>query len=194
MEFAIAIVAAIVLGAIGLIVGRSGGRSAGLAEGRAEGDARMRSLVEAAQRGQAPKGLVAGSAEADLQAAFEQGWAPREAEREAALREAIGRVSTFLATSVRSPLTGFGANATAPELVERINRALGSLQDLEFFIDEVGTAHEGTDLVALAQGVAREFAADQGVGVRLRLGGGTVRREVNPSASMDALYLVLHNA
>lgn len=194
MDLTIAIVAAIVLGAIGLFVGRSGGRNAGLAQGRAEADGRMRSLVEAVRRGQAPKGLAAGSAEAELQAALEQGWAPREAEREAALREAIGRVSTFLDTNVRSPLTGFGADATGAELVERIDRALGSLQDLEFYIEEVGTAREGTDLVALAQGVAREFAADQRVGVRLRLSGGAVRREVNPSALMDALYLVLHNA
>ncbi len=194
MDLTIAIVAAIVLGAIGLFVGRSGGRNAGLAQGRAEADGRMRSLVEAVRRGQAPKGLAAGSAEAELQAALEQGWAPREAEREAALREAIGRVSTFLDTNVRSPLTGFGADVTGAELVERIDRALGSLQDLEFYIEEVGTAREGTDLVALAQGVAREFAADQRVGVRLRLSGGAVRREVNPSALMDALYLVLHNA
>jgi len=194
MDLTIAIVAAIVLGAIGLFVGRSGGRNAGLAQGRAEADGRMRSLVQAVRRGQAPKGLAAGSAEAELQAALEQGWAPREAEREAALREAIGRVSTFLDTNVRSPLTGFGADVTGAELVERIDRALGSLQDLEFYIEEVGTAREGTDLVALAQGVAREFAADQRVGVRLRLSGGAVRREVNPSALMDALYLVLHNA
>jgi len=194
MDLTIAIVAAIVLGAIGLFVGRSGGRNAGLAQGRAEADGRMRSLVEAVRRGQAPKGLAAGSAEAELQAALEQGWAPREAEREAALREAIGRVSTFLDTNVRSPLTGFGADVTGAELVERIDRVLGSLQDLEFYIEEVGTAREGTDLVALAQGVAREFAADQRVGVRLRLSGGAVRREVNPSALMDALYLVLHNA
>lgn len=194
MDLTIAIVAAIVLGAIGLFVGRSGGRNAGLAQGRDEADGRMRSLIEAVRRGQAPKGLAAGSAEAELQAALEQGWAPREAEREAALREAIGRVSTFLDTNVRSPLTGFGADVTGAELVERIDRALGSLQDLEFYIEEVGTAREGTDLVALAQGVAREFAADQRVGVRLRLSGGAVRREVNPSALMDALYLVLHNA
>ena len=194
MDLSIAIVAAVVLGAIGLFVGRSAGRSAGVAEGRSDIDSRMRSLVGAVKRGQAPKGLVAGSAEAELQAALEQGWAPREAEREAALREAIGRVSAFLDTSVRAPLTGFGSDASAAELVERIDRALGSLQDLEFYIEEVSTASEGTDLVALAQGVAREFAADQQVGVRLRLGGGVIRREVNPSALMDALYLVLHNA
>ena len=194
MEFAVPIVAAIVFGAIGLFVGRSGGRSAGLAEGRAEVDARLRSLVEAVGRGRVPQGLAAGSAEAALQRALEQGWAPREAEREAALREAITRVSTFLDASVRVPLTGIGADAGAEELVERIDRAMGALQDLDFFISEIGEAREGTDLAALAQGVSREFAADQEVGVRLRLSGVPVRAVVNASALMDALYLVLHNA
>lgn len=194
MEFAVPIVVAIVFGAIGLSVGRSSGRSAGLAEGRAAGDGRLRSLIEAVARGRAPQGLAAGSAEAELQAALEQGWAPREAEREAALREAIVRVSTFLKTNVRAPLTGFRADAGAEELVERIERAMGALQDLDFFIGEIGEAREGTDLAALAQRVSREFAADQEVGVRLRLSGIPVRAVVNPSALMDALYLVLHNA
>ena len=194
MEFAVPIVAAIVFGAIGLSVGRSSGRSAGLAEGRAAGEGRLRSLIEAVARGRAPQGLAAGSAEAELQAALEQGWAPREEEREAALREAIVRVSTFLKTSVRDPLTGFSADAGAEELVERIERAMGALQDLDFFIGDIGEAREGTDLAALAQRVSREFAADQEVGVRLRLSGVPVRAVVNPSALMDALYLVLHNA
>ena len=194
MEFAVSIVAAIVFGAIGLSVGRSSGRSAGLAEGHAEVDGRLRSFVEAVARGRAPKGLAAGSVEAELQAALEQGWAPREAEREAALREAIVRVSRFLDTSVRAPLSGFGADAGAEELVERIARAMGALQDLDFFIGEIGEAREGTDLAALAQGVSREFAADQDVGVRLHLSGIPVRAVVNTSALMDALYLVLHNA
>jgi len=103
-------------------------------------------------------------------------------------------VSTFLDTSVRAPLTGFGADVGAEELAERIDRAMGALQDLDFFIGEIGEAREGTDLAAIAQGVSHEFSADQEVGVRLRLTGIPVRAVVNPSALMDALYLVLHNA
>ncbi len=169
-----------------------------MAEGRAESGAeterRIRALVAAVERGRAPEGAPAGSPEAELQAALEQGWAPREVEREAALREAIGRVSAFLGTRVRAPLAGYDEATPPDELRERIGRALGALQDLDFFVAEMSEAREGTNLVKLAQGVSREFATDQGIGVRLMLDSATVRAEVNPQALLDALYLVLHNA
>lgn len=202
MESVIAIVLAVALGAVGFAVGRSGGRASGRAEGvaegraegRAEADARIRGMVEAVGRGRPPEGVAPGSPEAELQAALERGWAPREAEREAALREAIGRVSAFLAARVRGPLAAASDEDGAEELRERMGHALGALQDLDFFVTETSEAREGTNLVALAQRVSREFAADQNVGVRLQLGGGAVRAVVNPQALMDALYLVLHNA
>lgn len=194
MELVIAVVAALVLGIVGFSIGRATGRTAGVEEGKSGADGRFRSIVDAVKRGRAPSGLQPGSPEAELQKALEQGWSPREAEREAALREAIGRVSIFLNTSVRAPLTGLSDGAGAPELRERIDRALGALQDLDFYITETDGAREGTDLGRLAQGVAREFAADQDVSVRLRLSDATVRAMVNPAALMDALYLVLHNA
>jgi signal transduction histidine kinase len=75
-----------------------------------------------------------------------------------------------------------------------IDRSLGAIQDLDFFLSEIDEVREGTDLAKLAQGVSREFVADQEVGVRLMLSGTSVRAEVNPTALMDALYLVLHNA
>ena len=70
----------------------------------------------------------------------------------------------------------------------------GALQDLEFFIAEIDEKREGADLVKLAKAVARDFAGDQDVGIRLLLGASTVRADVNPAALMDALYLILHNA
>lgn len=194
MDLVIAVAAALVGGAIGLRVGRSAGRGAGLAEGRAEAEGRLRTVIEAVKRGRTPQELRAGSAEAELQAALEQGWTPREVEREAALREAVGRVGAFLDSRVRAPLTGYGRNADRDELDERIERALGALQDLDFFMSEARLDIEGTNLVTLAQGVSREFASDQGVGVRLLLESNSVRANVSPSALMDALYLVLHNA
>jgi len=210
MQVVIGLVAgAVIFGALGLWVGTArgerrgresghaqgleAGRKEGLAQARAEGDARLRSLVESVRRGRTPTGLPAGSPEADLQKALEQGWAPRESERAAALREAVGRVSSFLEKSVRGPLTGIGDSATPEELRERIGRALGALQDLDFFGKEPPAERLGTDLGALAQRVSREFVSDQGVGVRLASDAG-VRASVNPSALMDALYLVLHNA
>ena len=44
------------------------------------------------------------------------------------------------------------------------------------------------------QHVAREFATDQDVGVRIQLAEASVRATVNAQVLMDSLYLVLHNA
>lgn len=221
METAIWIVVALVLGAVGYAVGRSGGRTAGreaarqegiaagetakregVSEGRqsgrrealAETEEQLKSFAEALRRGRRPEGIRPGSPEADIQRALEAGWAPREEERQRALREAIARVSGFLDNAVRAPLAGADEGADAEELRERIDRALGSLQDLEFFVREPGLETEGRDIPQLVQQVTREFAADQGVGVRLRQDGRMVRAHVNAPAFMDALYLVLHNA
>lgn len=159
--------------------GREEGRKAGFEEGRKAG------LDEGQRRGHAA-GLKEGRAEiAD---------SVRGVEREAAMREAISRVSAYLTNTVRSPLEEVEADADADELRERIGRALGALQDLDYFIEDIQEHREGTDLVKLAQGVAREFAADQEIAVRISLGAATVHADVNPPALMDALYLLLHNA
>jgi len=194
MEVVIGIVVGLVLGAFGLALGTSRGRRAGVEEGKREVDARLRALVDSVKRGRIPADVTAGSPEAALRQALEDGWAPKEAERAAALREAVGRVSSFLQTSVREPLTGFGENAGAAELRERIGRALGALEDLDFFVREADGARQHTDLSALAQQVTKEFVHDQGLGVRLMLSDAVVRADVNPAALMDALYLLLHNA
>jgi signal transduction histidine kinase len=194
MEVLIGIVIGVALGGVGLLVGLSRGRKAGTAAGRREVDFRLRALTEAVRRGKVLGDMPPGSAEGELQRALAEGWAPREEEREAALREAVGRVSAFLEKSVRRPLTGFGDGADAAELRERIARALGALEDLDFFVKEADGAREGTDLSSLAQRVSKEFVTDQGVGVRLMLSDAVVRANVNPAALMDALYLVLHNA
>jgi signal transduction histidine kinase len=211
MQLVIGLVAgAIVFGALGFWLGTTrgerrglesgrglgleAGRQEGLVQARTESDARIRSIVEAVRRGRIPPGLTPGSAEAELQRALQEGWAPRETERAAALREAVGRVSAFLEKSVRGPLTGIGEEATPAELRERIGRALGALQDLDFFAKEVPAERQGTDLGTLVQRVSKEFVSDQGIGVRLAMSDVGVRASVNAAALMDALYLVLHNA
>jgi len=178
----------------GRAAGIEEGRVAGRAEGSQSVDEHFRALVEAVRRGGTLEDVDPGSAVADLQAALEQGWAPREAEREIALREAIGRVSVFLQGSVRAPLVDLPDTADLEEVRERIAQSLGAIQDLDFFLAEIDEVREGTDLTKLVQGVSREFVADQDVGVRLMLASASVRAEVNPTALMDALYLVLHNA
>jgi signal transduction histidine kinase len=218
MEAVLVIAAAIVFGALGFWIGTGRGRQGGLERGRQEGteqgrkqgveqgrkegqdkaraeaEARLRALVEALKRGRTLPGLAAGTAEAELQKALQEGWAPRETERASALREAVGRVSGFLAKSVRGPLAGAAPDASADELRERIGRALGALQDVDFFVQEAPADRQGTDLSALAQRVCKEFVADQGVGVRLSMSEAGIRASLNAAAMLDALYLVLHNA
>ncbi len=194
MDVLIATIAAAVFGALGLVVGTARGRAAGVEQGRVEAEARLQSLVEAVRRGRTPPSMAPGTPEAELQKALEQGWAPREVEREAALREAVGRVSSFLDKNVRAPLADARSSTGERELRDRVARALGALDDLDFFVSEASDVAEGTDLVALAQRVTKEFVADQGIGVRLALSEATIRASASPSALMDALYLVLHNA
>lgn len=194
MDVVIAIIAAAVFGALGLVVGTARGRAAGVGQGRDEAEARLKSLVEAVRRGRTPPSMAPGTPEAELQKALEQGWAPREVEREAALREAVGRVSSFLDKNVRAPLADARSSTGERELRDRVARALGALDDLDFFVSEASEVAEGTDLVALAQRVTKEFVADQGIGVRLALSDPSIRASASPSALMDALYLVLHNA
>lgn len=179
------------LAVAGYFVGRAGAYARGLREGRAEADAKLSDAAESLSRGRIPE---ASSAGAVLAAALESGWAPKESERNAALREAVGRVSGFLANEVREPLAGVGEDASADELRDRIRRALGALADLDFFLETPPTEREARDLVPLVKQVSREFAGDQGVGVRLQLDGSAVRASVNPNVLLDALYLILHNA
>ena len=194
MDVLLSVIAAAVVGAVAFFLGMGRGRAAGREEGRTEARQRVRTLVDALRRGRTLPSVDAGSPEAELQSALEQGWAPREAERGAALREAVGRVGAFLDKNVRAPLQGAGAASGERELRDRISRALGALEDLDFFGRETPEVREGTDLAALAQRVTHEFVSDQGVGVRLALGEAAIRASVNPPALMDALYLVLHNA
>ncbi len=206
------IVVALIGGAgFGFVIGRGSGRAAGVEEGRAvglrdgrkAGEAEGRRLgAEEGRRLGAEEGRALGIEEgrkAGIEAArkdgFEEGLAQaRRGEREVALREAIGRVSAFLHNQVRAPLSGADETSDEAELRERIQRALGSLEDLDFFIAETSAVRQGTDLAKLAQSVSREFAGDQDVAVRVMLAQPTVRAEVNPQALMDALYLILHNA
>jgi len=190
----------IVLGIVGVGIaagygfGVSRGQNSGTAEAHSEIDQRLRSFTKAVARGRAPEELAPGSPEEELQRALESGWAPREAEREKALRDAIGRVSSVLNNKIRRPLEGFDNRTGADELRERIGRALGAIEDMDFFITEPSDICETTDLGQLVQSVSREFVSDQNVGIRVALGDGGIRALVNAQTLLDALYLVLHNA
>jgi signal transduction histidine kinase len=194
MEIVIGLVVGLALGFALASLGKKSVRAEEQAAAREELDRGLHQLAEALDGGRLPEGVAAGSPAAELVGALERGWAPRDAERRAALVDAVGRVSLFLDRQVRAPLAGASAGADAAELRERIERALGALADVDFFLTEPDGATRGTDLVALVQQVSREFAADHEVTVRLKLGSSTIRATVGPEPLMDALYLVLHNA
>ena len=210
MDIGIVIAVGVVFAVIGFFLGRASGRSGGVGAGRAEGrqegleagrkeareeaERQIRGVAAEIARGRHPKGGAAGSVEAELARALEAGWTSRDVERQKALNEALGRVAGYLNHAIREPLSGISPGADAQELRERVDRALGSLQDMEFFLREPAQETEGKDLGALVQQTTREFAQDQAVGVRVGLDGRPVRAEVNGPALMDALYLVLHNA
>ncbi len=103
-------------------------------------------------------------------------------------------MSAFLKENVRGPLAGAGPDADVAELRERIARALGALQDVDFFLHAPEAERRSVDVVPLVRQVTREFASDQGVGVRLQLDEPMLRAEVADQVLMDALYLILHNA
>ena len=206
----IAIVVGLVLAGAGYVVGTRKGRAGGVEQGRqagreegfeagraraeAETERVLRSVADAISRGRRPEGIEAGGPLSELQQALEAGWTPRDQERQLALREAITRVGAFLDKAVRAPLAGAPPDADAPELRERIQRALGALQDLDFFVEQPVLEGERRDLPPLVQQVTREFAQDQGVGLRITLDERPVRAKVNAASFMGALYLVLHNA
>lgn len=194
MDIVISVGAAIAAAVVGFLLGRFGAdraRREAFREGKAEADRRLRATVEALTAGRLPEGE--GGVDGELRAALESRWTPRDQERQQALREALGRVGGFLRRSVREPLAGAASDAPAEELRERMERALGALEDLEFFLTEAEGEARGQNLSALVQQVTREFAQDQGVLVKLRMEG-PVRAQVNAQAFMDSLYLLLHNA
>ncbi|MFQ5536108.1 MAG: sensor histidine kinase [Gemmatimonadota bacterium] len=160
----------IIIGGVAALVGLA----VGIVVGRAVGSKRAR---EEGVR----EGMAAATAEV------------REEEFQRALRQALERVGAFMRSAVRAPLEGAVPSASAAELHERIQRALGGLEDMEFFLTEpVGEARR-QNVAGLVQRVTREFALDQDVTVRLLMEG-PVQASVSEQSFLDALYLLLHNA
>ncbi len=128
-----------------------------------------------------------------LRGAVEAGWTPKDAPREEALKQALGRIAAFLQGAVEEPLKAVrdGDNEL---LREGIDRALGGLQDLEFFLREPLTPDETHNLVSLLQQVTREFIVDWETAVRFMAPATPVRAHIHKSSFLDAVYLLLHNA
>ncbi|HSM05189.1 MAG TPA: HAMP domain-containing sensor histidine kinase [Longimicrobiales bacterium] len=129
----------------------------------------------------------------EIRRAVDVGWAPRDAQRSEALKQALGRIAAFLEESVETPLRQV-RDGDRELLGEGVDRALGGLKDLEFFLREPITPDETHNLVPLMQQVTREFIADWEVAVRFQAPAFPVRAHIHKATFMDAVYLLLHNA
>lgn len=129
----------------------------------------------------------------DLRSAISTGWTPVDADRSEALKQALGRIAAFLEESVEAPLRQVREGDQAL-LTEGVDRALGGLKDLEFFLREPITPDETHDLIPLVQKVTREFIADWEVAVRFQAPAFPVRAHIHKATFLDAVYLLLHNA
>lgn len=182
----VAVLAVVAAGTVGWIVGsRSGGdRAPEVLRGVADDLAAGRAPVAGPD---APEGLAA------VGQALERRWALRNEERQQALREALGRIAAFLRDGVGRPLSQ-GLEGGGEALREGARTALGSLQDLEFFLRDPLTPDETHNLLPIVQQVTREFTADWEISVRLRGPDRPVRAHIHRDGFMDAVYLLLHNA
>ena len=130
---------------------------------------------------------------AEVRSAVEAAWIPGDTPREDALKQALGRIAAFLGEAVEGPLQQV-KDGDEDLLREGVLRALGGLQDLEFFLREPLTPDETHNLVALLQQVTREFIADWETGVRFAAPAFPVRAHIHRASFLDAVYLLLHNA
>ncbi len=151
-------------------------------------------LSTSLRRGEIGTGAVGEPAPVSaLRRAMETGWIPADQSREEALRQALGRIAAFLSGAVEEPLTQV-RDGDAELLREGVDRALGGLKDLEFFLRDPLTPDETHNLVPLLQQVTREFISDWETGVRFAAPAFPVRAHIHKGTFLDAVYLLLHNA
>jgi signal transduction histidine kinase len=155
------------------------------------GERELEAFADEVAHGRLPDATGAGLGR--LRAGLEAGWTPRNEEREEALRQALGRIAAFLQESVQQPLLEV-RDGDRQLLQEGVDRALGGIRDLEFFLREPLTPDETHDLASLVQQVVRDFIADWEVAVRFAAPGTPVRAHIHRDTFLDAIYLLLHNA
>ena len=177
---------------LGRRTGREAGREEGHREARETAASELSTLTRAVASGDVTN-AVASESTAALVSALEH-WVPRGEERRTAMREATATVCRYLDSQVQEVLAKAGPESTVTELREIITNTLGNLSDVRFFLGEPKSGGEPHDLLAVIGQVAREFAQDQGVRVRMHRDPGTLRASIQPDDLMDALYLLFHNA
>ena len=129
-----------------------------------------------------------------MREALDHHWAPKNEERGRALSEALGRIVAFLRKNVRAPLEAATGKGDTGPLRDAASRALGGLDDLEFYLVDPLTPDEVHNLTKVVEQVTREFTSDWDIAVRMRADAHPVRAHVHRDTFMDAVYLLLHNA
>jgi signal transduction histidine kinase len=122
-------------------------------------------------------------------------WTHRGPDSDDVTRQALGRIALFLRHRVESPLLA-GLEGGGRELRNGADEALASVEDLEFFLEDLPGPQEPEirNLADVAQEVMREFARQSTVLVKVQSPQEAVRVRIEPEPLKDAIFLILHNA
>lgn len=153
----------------------------------------LRRLEEVLATGSLPAPGEIGPGVEGVRRALDRGWTTRNAGREEALKQALGRIAAFVDASVKTPLIEV-RDGDLELLKEGVGRALGGIRDLEFFLRDPITPDETHNIVPIVQAVVKDFISDWEVSVRFAAPATPVRAHIHKGTFLDAVYLLLHNA
>lgn len=153
----------------------------------------VRRLEDVLATGSLPGAGEIGPGVEGIRRALDRGWTTRNAGREEALQQALGRIAAFVDASVKAPLLEV-REGDRELLKEGVGRALGGIRDLEFFLRDPITPDETHNVVPIVQAVVKDFISDWEVSVRFAAPATPVRAHIHKGTFLDAVYLLLHNA
>ena len=177
-----------VLLALGVIIAVGGGA---WLLGVRSGERRLRAALERAADPDAPGDP--GSLVGVIRGMLQRSWVPRGSEEEDTVRAAVARLHAFISQRLAEPLSR-GLEGNDEDLRESVEAALTSVDDLEYFLDELPTDRETANLTKLVRQVTGEYAADWDVLIKVAAPDTPVVVTVGEEPFLDALYLILHNA
>jgi signal transduction histidine kinase len=183
----------------GIVVGGLVAWVTGVRRGGRRLQAQVAALTESLRKGEIPRveGGSAGEASAilELRRLLARGWLPRGRERDAAIRQALGRIAVYLRRRVEAPLLA-GLEGGGQSLREGADAALDAVEDLEFFLEDIPSSPTllPRNLLEVVREVTKEFATQSPVLVKVDAPDEPIRVRVEPESLKDAVFLVLHNA